>query len=46
MKKFIVLNCFCFRCHWDWTVLSVKADREQECPDCRSYDTKTLIKRL
>tara|TARA_R110002020_G_scaffold221997_3_gene430317 strand:- start:2627 stop:2767 length:141 start_codon:yes stop_codon:yes gene_type:complete len=45
MKKFKILNCFCLQCQWMWEVLAVQADREQECPECKSYDVKTFIKK-
>ncbi len=46
MNKFNVLNCICLRCRWTWEVLAVGADREQVCPECKSYDTKTFLKRF
>ncbi len=46
MNDYNVLRCFCMNCHWDWEVLAVDADREQECPECKSYDVKTFLKRL
>lgn len=46
MTEFNVLKCFCLKCHWHWEVLAVDASREQECPECKSYDTKTFLKRL
>ena len=45
MKKFTLLNCFCLNCHWVWEVLGVDVDREQECPECKSFDVKTFIKK-
>lgn len=44
MKNVTLLRCFCLSCHWSWQVLAVDADREQECPECKSYDTKTFLK--
>ena len=41
MKKFTLLTCLCLKCKWTWEVLSVKADREQNCPECKSFDVFT-----
>ena len=40
----MVLNCFCLDCYWLWEVLGVKISRDQECPECKSYDVKTYIR--
>tara|TARA_R100001594_G_scaffold46745_1_gene79800 strand:- start:1203 stop:1343 length:141 start_codon:yes stop_codon:yes gene_type:complete len=45
MRKYNILHCFCLNCFWAWEVLAVGADREQECPECKSYDVKTFIKK-
>lgn len=44
LKKFTLINCICLTCHWIWEVLAVNVDREQECPECKSYDVKTFLK--
>ena len=46
MNKFNLLKCICLYCKWTWEVLAVKADREQECPECKSFDTKSFLKNL
>jgi len=44
MKKFTIINCICLECRWIWQVLGVRLDREQQCPECKSYDVKTYLK--
>jgi len=44
LKKFTLISCICLTCHWIWEVLAVDVDREQECPECKSYDVKTFLK--
>ena len=31
-------------CQWVWEVLAVEIDKDQECPECKSYDVKTFKK--
>jgi hypothetical protein len=44
MKKFMLLMCFCIDCKWDWKVLGVDVDREQNCPECKSFNVFTRQK--
>ncbi len=44
MKKFTLLNCICLSCYWIWEVLGSGIDREQECPECKSFDVKSFKK--
>ena len=39
-----LLKCICLKCHWTWEVLSVEPDRNQECPECKSFDTRSFLK--
>jgi len=45
MKKFSIVNCICLKCQWIWSVLSTDIDRDQECPECKSYDVRTFLKK-
>ena len=44
MEDFTFLKCFCLNCHWLWEVLAVDADRNQECPECKSFETRSYLK--
>ena len=46
MKKFTLLTCLCIACKWTWEVLGVNIEREQECPECSSFDVFTYPKML
>jgi NAD-dependent SIR2 family protein deacetylase len=44
MNDFGFLKCICLKCHWVWEVLSIEPDRNQECPECKSFDTRSFLK--
>lgn len=47
MKKYRVLQCLCLDCHWIWEILSKSFDdRIDECPNCKSFDIKTVFKKV
>lgn len=46
MKKFKTITWYCEDCKWVWEVLSVINEDdtlEEQCPDCRSNNTKQTI---
>ena len=44
MKKATILNAFCLDCYWLWQVIGVNLSREEQCPECKSFNVKTFIK--
>ncbi len=33
-------------CKWTWEVLGVSIEREQNCPECKSFDVFTYQKKV
>lgn len=44
MDEVNLLKCVCLNCHWTWEVFSIEPDRNQECPECKSFDTRSFLK--
>ena len=45
MKKITALNCICMACKWIWVVVAVNPDRKEQCPECKSFDVNSFVRR-